>query len=829
MKNRYWMALLMFLVAFLGMPNIKAQDQVQGQIPDQEQQEGQQQANTSPGVARVSYINGQVSTMRGDNNQWAAATLNAPLVVGDKISTGDSSRAEVELDYANVLRLAGGTEASIANLSHDQIQVQVAQGLMDYWVDKDNQANLEIDTPNVAVHPLEPGVYRVEVDSASESKIIIRSGKAQVSTPQGSADLKQGEMMDVQGVENPQYQIVEAPGQDQWDKWNKQRNEVIADARSWQYDNQYYTGTENLDTSGQWQYVPGYDWCWTPYVDEGWVPYSNGNWVWEPYYGWTWVSNEPWGWAPYHYGRWFSYGSRWMWWPGPVTAFYNPIWAPAYVSFFGFGAGGFGVGFGFGFGFGRIGWLPVGPCDPFYPWYGRGFGYGAGYWNRGGFGYRGGFGGRGGFGYHMTNINNITNINGFRDGHMPYVRPLAGAGRPVYSNLQAALTNPRVRGSIVNVRANQFGAGALGRANRTVGVSQAVFRQGSFVSGHLPIVPTRASLSASGRMASRSSLPSAAVNSRRFFAVQRPAAAPRSFAQQAASVRQMVQANRFNSSVAGTRSFGRTSRQGSIGRSTGAFSGARSQSGDGAWRRFTNEGSRASGGTNNARSSFGGSHATSGQAGWRRFADSSPSRGPQTFSRPANRGFSGQTGRSTGRQFSRTSQASSAGWRRFASSGNSNGARTQFRSGASVGQNSGWRGSSSRSFGSSSGGRANWSRFTPQARQSFNRGSGGFSRGYGGGGFGGSSPRFQKPALNLRRPVVSGPGWGGSRGSWGTGYYHAAPNRSARGFGGGGYRSGGGFHGGGGGFHGGGFHGGGGGGFHGGGGGGSHGGGGHGR
>ncbi|MDE3179004.1 MAG: FecR domain-containing protein, partial [Acidobacteriota bacterium] len=118
------------------------------------------QVKLSPGVARVSLIDGNVSTQRGDAGEWSAATINTPLATGDKISTGSSSRAEVQLDYADVLRLSGSTEADIANLSSSQIQVQVAQGLVDYSVLQGSDAQAEIDTPNVAVHPLEPGVAR---------------------------------------------------------------------------------------------------------------------------------------------------------------------------------------------------------------------------------------------------------------------------------------------------------------------------------------------------------------------------------------------------------------------------------------------------------------------------------------------------------------------------------------------------------------------------------------------------------------------------------------------------------------------------------------------
>ena len=51
-----------------------------------------------PGVARISLIQGDVSTQRGDTGDWAEAALNQPLVPGDRISTGDNSRAELQLE-----------------------------------------------------------------------------------------------------------------------------------------------------------------------------------------------------------------------------------------------------------------------------------------------------------------------------------------------------------------------------------------------------------------------------------------------------------------------------------------------------------------------------------------------------------------------------------------------------------------------------------------------------------------------------------------------------------------------------------------------------------
>ncbi|MEJ2008049.1 MAG: FecR family protein [Acidobacteriota bacterium] len=295
-----------------------------------------------------------------------------PLLPGDSVATGAGSRAEIQLDPSNVLRLAENSEAKIADLSRSRVQLQVARGTVDLAVFQGSQTSAEVDTPNVAVEPGSAGTYRIDVNSNSLSLVTVRDGQAQISTPQGSTTLSQGQQITVEGAQNPQYQIVNARPLDSWDSWNSDRNQVIQNARNYEHVNRNYTGAQDLNRYGRWVYVPNYDWCWTPYVNAGWVPYSYGRWVWEPYYGWTWVSYDRWGWAPYHYGRWFFYGSSWYWWPGVVTPYYYPVWGPAWVSFIGFGYGYYHFSFGFGYGFRSIGWCPLGPRDRFHRWWGRG-------------------------------------------------------------------------------------------------------------------------------------------------------------------------------------------------------------------------------------------------------------------------------------------------------------------------------------------------------------------------------------------------------------------------------------------------------------------------
>src|SRR5689334_11037344 len=146
----------------------------------------------APDVARISLIHGDVSMARGDTGEWSSTTVNAPLVRGDQVATGEGSRTEVQLDYANILRLAARSQAKIADLTRTRIQVQVAQGYANYTLLKGSEADVEIDSPNVAVHPLKHGRYRVQVNSDSETDVIVREGEAEVTTPQGSTRVREG-------------------------------------------------------------------------------------------------------------------------------------------------------------------------------------------------------------------------------------------------------------------------------------------------------------------------------------------------------------------------------------------------------------------------------------------------------------------------------------------------------------------------------------------------------------------------------------------------------------------------------------------------------------
>ncbi|MGQ9633066.1 MAG: DUF6600 domain-containing protein [Bryobacteraceae bacterium] len=399
------------------------------------------------GVARLSLLNGDVSVRRGDSGDWVAAAVNAPLVVEDSVITGVNSRAEIQFDWANMIRLSSNTEVRLAELQNRRYMVQVVRGLVTFRVLRDFDVDVEISTPSVSVRPMKRGTYRIAVLAQGESEITVRSGEAEIYTPRGSERLRSGRTMLARGsASDPEYRIISAVSRDSWDRWNEDRDRFFTRAASYRYVHSSVYGAYDLDHHGSWVYVAPYGWVWSPRVVVGWSPYYYGRWTWVDWYGWTWVSYEPWGWAPYHYGRWFYSGPHgWCWWPG---GWVRHPWRPALVAFVGWSSWSSGVTVGIGFG--RIGWVPLAPYEPYYPWYGR----------------------RLYAGYRNTTIidNSVHIVNN--------------------TNIVNIYSNARVVNGVTAVDASEFGRGGA----RLVRISQDEMRRVDLVRGLVPVAPRRESL-----------------------------------------------------------------------------------------------------------------------------------------------------------------------------------------------------------------------------------------------------------------------------------------------------------------------------------------------
>jgi hypothetical protein len=316
-------------------------------------------------VARISYIDGNVSMQPGGQGDWGSAARNRPMTIGDKLWVDKDSRAELQAGQASI-HLGSMTALSFLNLDGNIIQMRLAEGSTNFRVRELREGDVyEVDAPNLAFMVKQAGAFRIDVDESGENaRVTVIRGEGEVAAGGKTYPIHAGERGEFRGTENIESNIEHAPGPDGLDRWAAERDLKEDNSVSAKYVSRDMVGYSDLDDHGSWSEEPEYGHVWYPNEDEvsgDWAPYSTGSWNYVGPWGWTWVDYSPWGFAPFHYGRWAFIGARWGWCPGPY--FGPPIYGPAFVGFF-------GGGFGFG-----VGWFPLGFGEPFFPWFrcGRGF------------------------------------------------------------------------------------------------------------------------------------------------------------------------------------------------------------------------------------------------------------------------------------------------------------------------------------------------------------------------------------------------------------------------------------------------------------------------
>ncbi|GAB3453195.1 hypothetical protein GCM10027321_02980 [Massilia terrae] len=284
-------------------------------------------------VARVAYTRGPVSFAPAGTDEWALASLNRPLVAGDRVWTEPGARDELQLGGVAV-RMDGSTLLSILTLDDRALQVQLPQGTLNVRVRPGPAAGIvEVDTPNLALTIDQPGHYRVSVDpSGNTTTVRVDDGQAQAFGQNQAYTINPGQDFRFIGPDLRNVQALDPRYRDDFDRWCFERDRRTDRARAVRYVSPAMIGYEDLDDYGSWRMVPDYGNVWIPRsVPRGWAPYRDGHWAWIEPWGWTWIDDAPWGFAVTHYGRWAYVDRGWCWVPEPANAM--PVYAPALVVF----------------------------------------------------------------------------------------------------------------------------------------------------------------------------------------------------------------------------------------------------------------------------------------------------------------------------------------------------------------------------------------------------------------------------------------------------------------------------------------------------------------
>jgi len=325
-------------------------------------------------VARLNYINGNVSMEPAGIDQWTPADVNRPFTIGDYLYTDQGSRAELHLDIA-AIRMDQNTSFGFLNLDDRTVQIKLTEGDMYFRLhDFGPDQVFEVDTPNAAVTLLRDGIYRFRVDpNGTMSFVVVREGQAEITGGGQAFTLDAGNSAMLTGTDQLSFDVETAPTPDDFDNWCAARDAHEANMASQRYLPPTVIGREDLDDYGAWQETGDYGPVWYPRsVAAGWAPYQNGHWAWIEPWGWTWVDDMPWGFAPFHYGRWAYIGNRWGWCPGPIAQVgyggpvVRPYYAPAMVAWFGGAHWGVSLPAGGG---PSLGWVPLGFGEVYTPPY----------------------------------------------------------------------------------------------------------------------------------------------------------------------------------------------------------------------------------------------------------------------------------------------------------------------------------------------------------------------------------------------------------------------------------------------------------------------------
>lgn len=325
-------------------------------------------------VVRVSLIRGDVSLRRAGSKSWEKATLNLPLVEGDRLATGADARLEIQIDARNFIRLGEYATLDIITLRDAGIALSLPEGTATLRLAgfDDKREYFEIDAPKTTLAAEQKGSYRLDVAQNGNVRVTVRDGgRARLYSETSGFTLRDGRTAELaynETDEDGDWELTTARGSDNWDAWIDERESYLASRLRYDRRNRYYDesvwGAEELDSYGDWVNSGEYGYVWRPHVTvinnyNNWAPYRYGSWRWVSPYGWTWVGDEPWGWAPYHYGRWVYSNNYWAWAPRGY-AYYGhrrSYWRPALVAFVNINIGGGGGGY---YGGEHVAWYPLG-------------------------------------------------------------------------------------------------------------------------------------------------------------------------------------------------------------------------------------------------------------------------------------------------------------------------------------------------------------------------------------------------------------------------------------------------------------------------------------
>lgn len=289
------------------------------------------------GYARISLTEGDVLYQTMDSGtEWAYASINMPLMSGDRIWVPENGRTEIQFNGGSYVRTGRNTGLDIIRLSRDGegniTKLALTQGRAYVYCNRSSVIGsaFRVDTPLISALADKSAIFDVYVYEEGYTEVNVIKGTVSVEGDYINTRVNAGDMISVSA--ESRARLSAGRHRDGWISWNITRDSLIAGkGPSMKYlPSSLFDYGSDFDRHGRWVYTTDYGHVWSPGITVAeWAPYKQGRWVWRNR-DYVWVSYEPWGWVPYHYGRWgFRTGIGWFWVPPALN---DVFWGPGFVA-----------------------------------------------------------------------------------------------------------------------------------------------------------------------------------------------------------------------------------------------------------------------------------------------------------------------------------------------------------------------------------------------------------------------------------------------------------------------------------------------------------------
>jgi hypothetical protein len=249
----------------------------------------------------VNYVEGKVAIAR-KIGRTGLLLKGDSVKVGDRVSTDETSKAEVLLNPGSYIRVGGNSSFEFVDTSLENLKISLIRGSAIFEVITTDGFTFAVNTPKASFNVVKSGVYRIDVLEDGNGRIEVWNGKAQIGENE-DAIVKKGKTATT-GGENVAVARFDRGERDSFEDWSRQRAKELAKAN----DRLERNSLRNTLISG--------------FDSRGWNMFDSfGLWVYDPFWGSYCFLPFGYGWSS-PYG--FSFGRDLWYYRLPQYIYYQP-------------------------------------------------------------------------------------------------------------------------------------------------------------------------------------------------------------------------------------------------------------------------------------------------------------------------------------------------------------------------------------------------------------------------------------------------------------------------------------------------------------------------